>query len=197
MNTVLPLKFRFLGTKITPTQSDSNDVPGRSGSAWILLGNALEVSQSTHKSTNSPRAWNHNCWRKIKDKDEGMSFVWLPCSGGQGSLACCSPRVARITQLSEWTTIYRRTRTGYRYSEAEPSRKITSDLHKDPFHDQAVSIAYSGFQKLIPCSNFSKGNWKGVFGKLPHPAFWGLFNLEFCKGKPKNCSYVKKAKMTL
>ena len=30
-----------------------------------------------------------------------------------------------LAQLSEWTTIYRRTRTGYRYLEAETSRKIT------------------------------------------------------------------------
>ena len=55
---------------------------------------------------------------------------------------------------------------------------------KNPFHGQSVSITYLGFQKLIPCSNFSRGNWSGVFGELQHPVFWGLFNLEFCKGKP-------------
>ena len=48
--------FSSWGLRFTPTQSDSDNVPGRSGSVWILLGNALEVSQRTHKNTNSPRA---------------------------------------------------------------------------------------------------------------------------------------------
>ena len=69
------------------------------------------------------------------------------------------------------------------------SRRVL--LHKDPVHDQAVSIAYSGFQKLIPCSNFSRGNWSGMFGELQHPVFWVVFNLEFCKGKPKLSKELK------
>ena len=112
--------FSSWGLRFTPTQSDSDDVPGRSGSVWILLGNALEVSQRTHKNTNSPRAG----ITTNKDKNEETNFVWLPCSGGQGSLACCSPWVVKSwTQLSDWT-ICRGAGTGYRYLKAETSRKI-------------------------------------------------------------------------
>ena len=67
------------------------------------------------------------------DKDEGTNFVWLPCSGGQGSLACWlpgqySPLVVKSwTQLNDWTTICRGARTEYRYLEvklAEKSRRM-------------------------------------------------------------------------